>query len=83
MNKFDKIIKLKDLTEIEKSVVRENLIKLYLKLIDDVFTDSADYVQIDSLDYWKDYIPISKPIISASNFIKIFDNSLSNNSKHE
>ena len=60
------IIDLKDLSENERKKVRNILVKNYIKLLDAIEKE-ADYCTVDA--YWKDFTPISKPIIKGRDFI--------------
>jgi len=61
------IIKLKGCSAEEMASVKEILLNSYIELLD-LIEKEADYCTVDA--YWKDFTPISKPIISAKDFIK-------------
>jgi hypothetical protein len=60
------IIKLKGCSKKERAIVKEILLKNYMELLDDIEKE-ADYCTVDA--YWKDFTPLSKPIIDAKDFI--------------
>lgn len=67
----DIIIKLKGCSEKQRSDVKDILLSNYLQLLDAIEKE-ADYCSVDS--YWKNYTPISKPIITAECFITEYKN---------
>lgn len=62
----DNIIDLKGATALERKTVMVILMTDYLELLSSMV--KADYC--DPTGYWKDHTPISRPIISAKEFIE-------------
>lgn len=62
------IIKLKGCSLEERALVKEILLNNYIELLD-LIEKEADYCTVDA--YWKDFTPMSKPIMEAKDFIKV------------
>ncbi len=60
------IIKLKGCSKKQRAEVKNILLKNYMQLLD-IIEKEADYCTVDA--YWKDFQPLSKPIVDAKTFI--------------
>lgn len=60
------IIKLNGCSKKQRAEVKKILLKNYMKLLDEIEKE-ADYCTVDA--YWKDFQPLSKPIVDAKTFI--------------
>lgn len=62
----DFIIKVKGCTKKERAEIKSILLKNYMKLLNAIEKE-ADYCTVSG--YWKDFIPLDKPIIRGKQFI--------------
>lgn len=63
----DLIIQLKGCSAEQRSEIKNILLQNYMKVLDNIEKE-ADFC--DVVGYWKDFIPMSRPIIKAEDFIK-------------
>lgn len=63
----DLIIQLKGCSAEQRSEIKNILLQNYMKVLDNIEKE-ADYC--DVVGYWKDFIPMSRPITKAEDFIK-------------
>ena len=60
------IIKLKGCSKKQRAEIKRILLKNYMELLDTIEKE-ANYCTVDA--YWKDFTPLSKPIIDGKEFI--------------